>query len=323
MAAFVHPFSADSITEEEVINNKAFPLVRELAHKFGMKVIFASQLHHNGDRMFYMSRDDGIVMCSVYFDAEKESFAFRNSVSFKERGRSNEDKLTYTGKKVSFLMKTIEKQGMLPSTTTYMARVHGNMFRNVVRKFVDQFGEVRKSVMIDGESMHKIIEIALGNQPLSSLSRESMDKVQSVVDKYRHIDNMRVERREELNSYFNSHLRVLFYDDTGTFGVSKMMLRPEWSGAFSDTLEGVDVGIVEEFRRVKDPTEITEWIPTLAMLKTHLQQKNPNMEFVGESGFFPRSWEGHVPELQAVGMHGGDRWNRIAFGLPKFLIVPA
>jgi hypothetical protein len=321
MATFVHPFAADLISEEEVINNKAFPLLRELAHQYGMRVFC---IDRSVESRLSLSRDDGIVLCDIYFDQEKGSFVIRNSVVYKERGRHTEDKLTFFAKKVSFLMKVIKQHEMLPTTTTYLGKVHGNMFRNVARMFADQYDNVRKSTSsMTGDDVHSVLEIALGNRHLSSLSRESMDKIQSVVDKYRDIDKMRIERQRELVEYFDSHLWVLYYDNTNTFGVGKMMLRPTWSGQFSDTLTDVDVGIVEDFRRIKDPTEVAELIPTLAMLKTNLQQSYSNMEFVGESGFFPKSWEGVSPEFRVVGVHGGDRWNRIAFAQPKFLIIPA
>jgi hypothetical protein len=328
MVAFVHPFVADKISEEQVVSNRAFPLVRELAHKYGMRVIATkpyardeSQAHTLAE--LYLGRDDGIIMCGVVFDIEKESFAFRNSLVRKERGRSDGDKLTYTGKKVNFLMKTIAQHNMLPSASEFFTKIHGRHIRNCVDALGGQFGDMRKTAnLIDGEITHRLMEIVFGNQTLSSLSSESMDKVQSAVDKYRHIDKMRIERQREMYEVFDRPVWMVYYDSTGSFGVGKIKITPKWAGMYSDNLDGVHLELVEDFKRIKDPTEVGELIPTLAMLKTHLQQHRPDREFLGESGFFPKDYESVSPELRVMGYHAGDRWDRAVLGQPKFLIIP-
>lgn len=324
--SFVHPFAASAISEEEVVLNKAFPLVRELVHKYGLKVLGIKRLGEDRtntayDRLF-LARDDGILLCKVFFYREKEAYAIRNIVAYKDRGRTSDDKLTFFGKKVSFVMKAVDSMKMIPDTLTFINKVHSRNINTSIQRLTDQFGEMRKGNMIDGETVHNLMEIALGNRSLSALSIESMEKVKAAVDKYRHIDSMRIERQREICEVFERPMWVVYYDDTGSFGVGKMNIKPKWAGTYSEALEGSELQIVEDFKRLRDPTEESELIPALAMLKNHLEQKYPNMEFAGESKFFPRDYEGVIPELRTMAFMAGDRWNKVVLGQPKFLIIP-
>lgn len=321
--SFVHPFAASFISEEEVVLNKAFPLVRELVHKYGLKVLGIKRIdgYPDASRLF-LARDDGILLCKVFFYKEKEAYAIRNMVAYKDRGRTSDDKLTFFGKKVSFVMKAVDSMGMIPDTIAVFGKIHSRNINTAVQRLTEQFGEMRKANMVDGEIVHNLIEIALGNQHPSSLSTESMDKIKSVVDKYRRIDSMRIERQREICEVFERPMWVVYRDDTGSFGVGKMNIKPKWAGKYSEALEGSELQIVEDFKRLRDPTEESELIPALAMLKNHLEQKYPSMEFMGDSKFFPADFEGVVPELRTMAFVSGDRWNKVVLGQPKFLIMP-
>ena len=52
MKTFVHPFAA-KIAEEKVTSNKAFPLVREIAHKYG----WVPPSEHRNDYLFKRNRE--------------------------------------------------------------------------------------------------------------------------------------------------------------------------------------------------------------------------------------------------------------------------
>ena len=164
MKTLIHPFAA-KLTEDEVIANRAFPLVRELNHKYGLMVLAAKYHPDSGANSLFMAREDGMPVCKVFFMADREAFAIRNCMANKDRGRSTEDKLTFFGKKVSFVMKVIEKEGLIPTNTeNFIRRVFGDKIRYGVDSFSEAFGEVRKSNHFSGEITHQLIEIALGNQ---------------------------------------------------------------------------------------------------------------------------------------------------------------
>jgi uncharacterized protein YkuJ len=325
MKTSVHPF-AKKISEESVVLNKAFPLVRELAHKYGLSVIAMKEFTDTKLNYLYMAREDGIPVCKVFFMPDKESFAIRNCMNNKERGRSYEDKLTFFGKKVSFVMKTIEKENLIPtSTLQFITSVFGDPIKYGIDSFSDAYGEIRKTGQLTGETVHQLIEIALGNRHVSTLSVESMSKVQSALDKYREADKTREERKRELANVFSNPLWAILYDKTDSFCVGRLSLIPKWSDDTLTAASQLDVAIVEPFRRVADITEIPELIPTMTMLKVAIEQ-NPyanTKTFVGESGFFPHGYEAVNTELQVIGIRSGSRWERRALLDPKLLLVAA
>lgn len=323
MKTFIHPFAV-KVTEEVVVANKAFPLVRELAHKYDLMVLALSERIDRSLDILYMSRADGIPICKVFFMEDKGAFAIRNCMMAKDRGRSSDDKLTYFGKRVSFVMKTIEKEGLIPKDTkTYFDNALTSPILAAVDSLSSSYGEVRKGNSISGEIMHSLIEIAFGNRHLSTLSAESMTKVQSALDKYRDADKTRVERQQELNETFSNPVWAIFYDDADSFCVGKMKLSPMWNSANETTPSSLGMSIVEDFRRVADVTEIPELIPTMAMLKTSIEQARPDIKynFVGDSGFFPTNWTGVSNSLRVMTVNAGDRWSSKMLLKPKMLMV--
>lgn len=326
MKTFIHPFAA-KVTDENVVINKAFPLVRELAHKYGLSVIAMSERIDSKLNILYMAREDGIPVCQVFFMEDKESFAIRNCMSSKQRGSSYEDKLTFFGKRVSFVMKTIEKEHLIPTDTQQFIN---NVFRTQIESGVDSFsnsyGEIRKgSHGMSGDIMHDLIEIALGNRHLSTLSAESMDKVQFALDKYREADKTREERKRELSEVFSAPVWAIIYDKTDSFCVGKLRLIPKWGDVNSTSTEHLDVEVAEPFKRIADITDVPELIPTLTMLKVSIQQNDSirDKRFVGESEFFPYEFERVVTELRVIGTRSGSRWDRRALLDPKLLLVAA
>jgi hypothetical protein len=258
---------------------------------------------------------------------DKESFAIRNCMVNKDRGRSSEDKLTFFGKKVSFVMKTIEKEGLIPATTLqFIAHVFGDQIKYGVDNFSESYGEIRKVSHLNGDTAHELIEIALGNRHLSTLSSESMNKVQYALDKYRAADKTRAERKRELAGVFSAPMWAIMYDDTDSFCIGKLNLFPQWgSDEYSTSAQNLTIQLAEPFKRVADITDVPELIPTMTMLKVAIQQDDRlrDKTFVGESGFFPVNFERVITELRVIGARGGSRWDRKALLDPRLLLVAA
>jgi hypothetical protein len=273
-----------------------------------------------------MAREDGIPVCKVYFMRDKESFAIRNCMNTKQRGSNYEDKLTFFGKKVSFVMKTVEKEHLIPTDTRqFIQNVLAESIEYGIDRFSGSYGEVRKNNQLTGEIQHELIEIALGNRHVSTLSAESMSNIQSALDKYRAADKTRVERKRELTEVFGAPIWAIMYDKTESFCIGKLNLIPKWDSDESTVTRGVAIGIAEPFKRVADVTDVPELIPIMTMLKVAIQQNESTRDktFVGESQFFPFDFETVVPELRVIGLRSGSRWERKALLNPKLLLVAA
>jgi hypothetical protein len=328
MKTFVHPFAV-KITEESVVLNKAFPLVRELAHKYGLSVIAKREaaVQPEYDEL-YMAREDGIPVCKVFFMRDKESYAIRNCINAKDRGRSYTDKLTYFGKRIPFVMKAIEKEHLIPTDTQqFINVVFRDQIENGVNSFSDSYGAIRKSSHgFGGDLIHHLIDIVLGNRHASTLSAESMSNIQSALDKYRETDKTRAERKRELTEVFSTPMWAIIYDKTDSFCIGKLNLIPKWGDdTYTTSTNDLTIEVAEPFKRVADITDVPELIPTMTMLKVAIQQNNSirEKEFVGESEFFPHEFERVITELRVIGTRGGSRWERRALLNPKLLLVAA
>jgi len=325
MKKFVHPFAA-KITDDDVMANKAFPLVRELAHKYKLLVLAKSTASDPEYNELYMAREDGIPVCKVFFMRDRESYAIRNCMTEKDRGSTRDDKLTFFGKRIPFVMKTIEKENLIPKDTlAFLKATTEYNIKSAVDSLSSSYGEIRKSASMSGEIMHSLIEIALGNRHVSTLSAESMTKVQSVLDKCRAADKTRAERQRELHEVFGSPMWVIIYDMTDSFCIGKMKLSPTWDGIGDTTPASLDMEITEDFRRVADITEVTELIPTMVMLKTSIEQARPDIkyDFAGDSKFFPRNWNSVSTELRAMAVDCSSSWSSNGLLKPRLLMVAA
>jgi hypothetical protein len=316
------PLTADEA--HRVTDNKAFPLVRELAHKYDLQVLGISGETIEGANI-YLSRADGVALCKVYWMKNKEAYAIQNVMVTKDRGRDYTDKLTFFGKRVSFLMKVIEEKNLIPKTTDDMFRqVFGSDIYNMLQMFSNTLGEVRKHNMLSGDEVHRLLMIVLNNQSKDTLSKESMDKVKLTLDKYEVVDSMRAKRVEEMREVFSEPLRVVGSDKLGSFLVGKIQLQPEWGHSDDmNNLQSFKMNITEPFKRVNDVVEAEDVIPTMAMLKTHLQQLYPNMEFSGDSGFYPESFKGIIKELNVMAFNKRDSWGNTALLKPSFIFMPS
>lgn len=316
------PLTADEA--HRVTDNKAFPLVRELAHKYDLQVLGISGETIEGANI-YMSRADGIPICRVYWMKDREAYAIRNVVVAKDRGRDYEDKLIFFGKKVNFLMKVIEEKNLIPKTTDDMFRhVFSSDIYSMLNHFSNTLGEVRKHNMLSGDEVHRLLMIVLNNQSMDTLSKESMDKVKLTLDKYEVVDSMRAKRAEEIREVFTQPMRVIGNDSLGSFMVGKIHLQPQWGyGDDMNDLVSYKMDITEPFKRVNDVMEVDDAITTMAMLKTHLQQLYPNMTFKGDSGFFPESFKGVIKELNVMAFNKRDSWGNTALLKPSFIFMPS
>jgi len=105
--------------EQSLRNSDVFPLVRDMCHKFGLKVLSENPL--GGLRQaFQMCLPNGMAIGKVYTHTNKDNkleYCYRTPYYKKERGRSDEDKETLHSTKVSSLMATISRVKAIPSIT--------------------------------------------------------------------------------------------------------------------------------------------------------------------------------------------------------------
>jgi hypothetical protein len=321
---FLHPQAAHYVTEELILDNKAFPLLREITHKYALRVIDIGAETSSHNSRLLLADEQGFVVASIWKDKSNETYNIRSVASQKDRGRHWEDRFTYYGKRISSLMKVVAKECLIPSNTTDAIKVmFDSQLRSCVQNISNDYGTIGKSnSMFSGDDIHKLLQIVLNNRSLESLPKESIANIKDTFDKYEQIDNIRVKRREEMAAMFSKPIAVATYDNLG-FMYGKLKLTPVYYSNRDDDagVSKVDVEIVENFRRLRDIEEVPELIPTLTMHKVYMQEKNVDYKFVGDSGLFPEKAVGYVPELRVASFTDNERWGQTAILKSTWMLI--
>lgn len=314
---FLHPSANPLLTEESIHQNNAFPLLREINHKYGLRVIDANA-------KMLLADEQGFVVASIWKNVTDETYHIRSVTNQKDRGRHWEDRFTYYAKRIPSLMKTIAKENLIPvDTLTAIKNMYGANFRSCVSEISNGYGTIQKSTGgLDGDDIHSLLQIVLNNRSLESLSKESIAKVKDTFDKYEQIDNIRVKRREEMATMFSKPIAAAMHDELG-FMYGKLKLTPNsYSGRVDDAgIASVGVEIVENFRRLHDIEEVSELIPTLTMHKVYMQEKSSEYKFVGDSQLFPQKAAGYIPELHVAAFSDNERWGQTAILKSTWMLI--
>ena len=309
----IHPIS--DVTESTVIMSKAYPVIRELVHKYKLKVVGSKLAGWNSNvefAQFYMARDDGMILGTVGVNREGQYF-FRSVIHCKERGRVREDRYTYLGLKPSSLMRSIDKNMLIPSRTEDIINRLGHV-REAVKAALRGHDNVNKSTMMDGAEMHDILKVVFGYQDINKLPIESINKFRKVLDSYNEVDKTREDKLNLVKEKFDKPIKFLMYDDTKTFLKGSMKVRVAFNQYYN-----LDETIVEsvECQRVRTFMDDTDISPLMAMLKVKMQQDET--PFAGDEGFFPLCGDKYIEELGIVKVDT-DGWRHDNYpGKPQWL----
>ena len=151
----VHPIASSAVPESLVILSKVYPLVRELVHKYKVMVIGTKPASWNSNpefNSFFLSREDGVIVGKVGINREGQNY-FRSVVRSKDRGRTAEDRMSYLAVKVPSLMRTIEKNKLLPNDSKEVINKVSHL-SSLVQNVLSEHSNVSKSSGYAGSEIH-------------------------------------------------------------------------------------------------------------------------------------------------------------------------
>jgi hypothetical protein len=272
-----------------------------------------------------LADEQGFPIANIWKDRNTEAYNIRATMVAKDRGRHWEDKYTYYAKRISHLMKVIEKDELLPKNSEeFINRTFGMNIRGAIMRISEPYGEIRKSGhYFSGEEVHSLLKIVLNNRSIDELSKESIAKVKDTFDKYAQVDIMRDKRRTEMSEIFTKPMSVVMRDEMG-FMAGKLVLEPLWASDVESSLVSSRCFIAEPFKRIKDVDECVDLIPTLTMLKVYMQEKNRNPDVRlhhGESGLFTNIGDSYIPELRTAGFDENGRWTHSGILKSNWLFI--
>lgn len=280
--------------EKVLMEDEAFPLVREVSFKYGLKVfrvIEVTERFSNNKRYeYYMGYPNGIPVCKVW--AEKDSsgvqYNYRSPYYQKERGSDSADRETLHSIKLSTLMGSIKKNNVVPS----MERIINTMsetWEQGVGLFSSSFGNDSKDIYgVTPEMAHALIRSYLGESPSTPNYILDRDICKKLLDKYERADKIKEEKKQAVDRAFHNPFYVVGADSEHSLLVAKVKREPVNENGRRD----FKYTIIEDFRRVPNLDEFPEIIPITTMFKVGTEDKIGKEYTFG--GFIPKHsnyWE--------------------------------
>lgn len=268
------------VSEDDVKDDKVFPLVRELRFKYGLQVFNRSKSttwegmtkHHD----YTLCNPMGVAIAKVWFDNNEEQFCYYTRYYEKSRGSDSRDRRTIRSKKLSSLMNTLKKCDVVPNDEKVLQTImtdHAFAYGSSVATVRDAVGNDGKHNPFNVNEIQSMLEILLDGKSYDSLEGDIKNKMTQALDNYKDKDNIRKARQEEVERFFGS-CYALFVDGLGQYVVGVIKYKEMDTGK-AWTYDGFEV--IKPFKRYKDIDALgvyPDLVSYLTMLKTYSENKN-------------------------------------------------
>jgi hypothetical protein len=265
MKYILNGFESEEL-EQSLKESKVFPLIRDLCHKFNLRVLAETDL--SGKQAFQLCLTNGMAVGKAFVrtishnDDITTEYCYRTPYYKKERGSSHEDKETLRSTKVSSLIATIGRVKAMPSAEKLVEKKMNklNDAKDIMEKAM---GSSYKSTSeLHANDIHALLCAVLGETPNGNHITIDTTKCKIVLDKYNEADRVRVKRLQEVNRFFSNPFYMIGADQYGHFIVGKVKVTGE-----------KEYEIVEPFSRYKDITDRDDLIPVMTMTKLAYEGK--------------------------------------------------
>ena len=261
-------FGSEEI-EQKLKSHEAFPLVRDLCHKFNLKVLGVV------DNSFQLCHTNGMTVGKAFARMSSENkieYCYRSPYYKKERGSSKEDKETLHSTKVSSLIATIGRVKAIPSVDKLVEKKMTKL-SSAMEIMEKAMGTSYKSNSeLHADEVQALLCAFLGESPNGNHITIDTIKCKKVLDKYNEADRIRVKKLEEVGRFFSNPFYMIGADQFGHFIVGKVKVTGE-----------KQYDIVEQFKRYKDITERDDLIPVMTMTKLAYEGKGHRLQ----AGYIP------------------------------------
>ena len=277
--------------EKLLMEDEAFPLVREVSFKYGLKVFRVAgvkeRFSENERYEFYMAYPNGIPVCKVwaYKDSSGVQYNYRSPYYQKERGSDSADRETLHSVKLSTLMGSLKKNNVVPSKERIISNM-GEVWEQGVGMFSSSFGNDSKDMYgVTPDMAHALVRAYLGESPSTPNYILDRDICKKLLDKYETADKIKEEKKQAVEKSFHNPFYVVGADSEGSLLVGKV--KRELGN--ENNRRSFQYAVVEDFRRVPNLDEYPDIIPITTMFKVGTEEKIRKEDTFG--GFIPRQSE--------------------------------
>ena len=276
--------------EKLLMEDEAFPLVREVSFKYGLKVFRVVEVENRWDgakrNEFYMAYPNGLPVCKVW--AEKDSsgvqYNYRSPYYQKERGSDSADRETLHSVKLPTLMGSLKKNNVVPSIEKVMSPLR-DTWDSAISNYASSFGNDAKDIYgVTPEMAHALIRSYLGESPSTPNYILDRDICKKLLDKYESADKIKEEKKQAVEQAFHKPFYVVGADSQHDLLVAKV--KRELVDTPNSYRKESKYVIVEDFRRVPNLDEFPDIIPIATMFKASTEGKIDSDHVFG--GFIPK-----------------------------------
>lgn len=252
----------DEAAHETLKASPVFPLVRELEFKYGLKVV-KPMTDGGGNKYWRLAHKNGTAVGMVWAKANDQGqmeYCYRSPHFIKDRGESRADKETLRSVKISALMATMTRRGVIPDAET-LTNKHTRQLRNAVELMKRALGKSNKDNSFTNDEIHALLLMALGRSPNSDWVQVDQNKCQDMLDKYEEADRVAKLKSQEVERLFHNPFYMVGVDGLGEYLIGKFKLSTPTN---EDPMKWE---AVEDFKRYRSYEQVPELIPLMTMVK--------------------------------------------------------
>jgi len=292
-------------------------LVIEMFYKYGLKVYAINANYRFTKRMILLTYD-GLPYCGVFTSKNEEGDLLYNYYSefySKQRGRDMADRRTLSSKKLSSLMKTLEKNDAVPTVPQQVNVVEAKIIQDLIA-FRLRTGY--KQQMIDTDRIHEILKYINGDIAKADLSQDTLSKCKITLDVYNKVDIESENKSKVISEFFENGVYVIGEDIDGGFIVNKLQAKINLKDRYESTFD-----YDEPFQRIQN---LEDWefyndiAAQLTMMKVYVESKPDIQIEIARTNTLKviTMQNGYVEDLNMV-----CKLNGLSSFNPAWLVIPA
>lgn len=269
---FLDGFGSDE--EMEILKaSPAFPLVRELEFKFGLKILRLAPIRtdYGAQGAYQMCNKFGVAIAKVWAHNNSENkmeYCYRSPYYKKERGSSHEDKETIRSVKISSLMATLTRHNVVPDHEVMVTKKVA-LTKDAMSMMRRHIGESSKSQMMRPDEIHALLAQFLGQDLNSRGLSIDLELCKNTLDKYDEADRIRDKKVSEISRAFSNPFYMIGVDELGHHIIGKFKLT-----VIDQVNDKFQYETVEPFKRYATIENYPDLVPLMTMVKVAYENKD-------------------------------------------------
>jgi len=276
MKAYMYEPTWTQELEDLITTSPVLPLVEEMFYKYGLKAIGTDKYLLQPSLYKVYLTLDGLVYCSVAIDipngdVSSAVWQYYSKFYSKQRGKDEEDRRTITAKKLSNLMKSLEKYNAVPSSYEDISNI--DIVSNIESLLRSSIAGRNKNLWdIRADSIHEALKVAFEGKSILDMNKEAVIECQRLLDTFNLSDDTTRQRKELVDSFFGKEVYLIGQDTIRGHLIAKI------------SKDANNKMVIEEpFQRVKslsDYKEYTKIIPAITFMKVYMEPLEKDFSFV-------------------------------------------